>query len=81
MPDLPELAPTGSAKSSRKALPRLATGGARVGVTGVRRILDNAAHRAADELHMAERDPIHAAQWWATTALACVLLWIGQRLR
>lgn len=47
MPDLPELAPTGSAKLSRKALPRLGAGGARVGVTGVRRILDNAAHRAA----------------------------------
>ena len=30
-------------------------------MTGVRRILDNAADRAADTLHTAERDPIHAA--------------------
>ena len=50
-------------------------------MTGVRRILDNAADRAADEIHTAERDPIRAAQWWATTAVACVLLWIGKRRR
>ena len=50
-------------------------------MTGVRRILNNAADRAADNLHTAERDPIRAAQWWATTAVACVLLWIGQRRR
>jgi hypothetical protein len=48
-------------------------------VNGVRRILDNAAHRAADTLQTAERDPIHAAQWWTTTAVACVLLWLGKR--
>ena len=45
----------------------------------VRRVLDNAAHRAADTLQTAERDPLHAAQWWATTAVACVLLWFGRR--
>ena len=48
---------------------------------GVRRILDNAAHRGATSLQCADRDRIHAAQWWATTAVACVLLWIGKRRR
>ena len=54
-------------------------------MTGVRRTLnraaDRATHRAADTLQAAERDPVHVAQWWATTAVACVLLWIGQRRR
>ena len=50
-------------------------------MTGVRRILNNAADRAADTLHTADRDPTHRAQWWATTAAACALLWLGKRLR
>ena len=60
---------------------RVATRGFWVGLTGVRRILDNAAHRAADNLHTAERDPLRAAQWCATLALAVVLPIIGRRLR
>ena len=52
-----------------------------MGLTCVRRILDNAAHRAADNLHTAERDPVRAAQWCATTAVACALLWLGKRRR
>ena len=50
-------------------------------MTGVRRILNHTADRAADNLHTVERDPLRAAQWWATTAVACILLWIGQRRR
>ena len=52
-----------------------------MGVTGVRRILDNAAHRGATSLQCADRDPTHRAQWWVTTAAACALLWLGRRLR
>ena len=50
-------------------------------MTGVRRILDNAAHRGARTIQCADRDPIHAAQWAATTVAACALLWLGRRLR
>ena len=62
MPDLPELAPTGSAKLSRKALPHLGAGGLRVGVTGVRRIVNRAADTA-----LATR---HAEAWYVATVLA-----------
>lgn len=49
--------------------------------TGVRRILDNAAHRAlAAGPPTKAQEATYAAAWWATTAAACVLLWIGRRL-
>ena len=60
----------------------LATGGVRVGVTGVRRILNNAADRAlAAGPPTKSQEAWYAATWAATLALAVVLPIIGRRLR
>ena len=60
----------------------LATGGVRVGVTGVRRILNNAADRAlAAGPPTKAQEAWYAATWAGTLALAVVLPIIGRRLR
>lgn len=49
-------------------------------MTGVRRILNNAADRAmAVGPPTKAQEAAYAATWWATTAAACVLLWFGRR--
>ena len=60
----------------------LATGGVRVGVTGVRRILNNAADRAlAAGPPTKAQEAWYVATWVGTLALAVVLPIIGRRLR
>ena len=59
----------------------LATGGLRVGLTGVRRILDNAADRALAAGPPSHRQELtYTAMWAATTVTAWVLLRVARAL-
>ena len=61
---------------------RVGAGSVRVGVTGVRRVLDNAADRAlAAGPPTRAQEAWYAATWAGTLALAVVLPIIGRRLR